>query len=372
MTALPCIAQFDSGSDGSMGVLDVQANTTLDVPEDGRFHFTTVNIASSRVLRFNRNANNTPIYLLATGPITIAGDIEVSGQQGTTVSGGLSGSGGFDGGNPGSVSTPPGDGLGPGAGRAGTQTFDEDGAGSGGYSTVSTTGSSTRHGGTYGGALIIPPIGGSGGGGSEGTPGSGGGGGGGAIVVASNESITFLSSSAEIYANGGSSRGNSSNAGSGGAIRLVAPKISGNGRLLALGGNGGGGHGRIRVDLIDRSELNLNFLPDGSTSVGSLMLVDPEPLPRLDIVHVAGGDIPVGSGPVTRLLSFGSNPEQPVTVQATGFGSIVPITVVLTPDNGPAASFEGQIDNTTQNPASTTITATFPVNVQTTVHVWTR
>ena len=90
-------AQFSSGSDGSFGPIDIQVNTAIDLPPDGIIHATTINVAASRLLNFKRNANNTPVYLLATGDITIIGDIGVSGARGNNTVGGLSGPGGRSG-----------------------------------------------------------------------------------------------------------------------------------------------------------------------------------------------------------------------------------------------------------------------------------
>lgn len=99
---------FDSGSTGSYGPIAVTtSDVTLDLPPDGVFHATTVTINSGRTLRFNRNALNTPVVILATGDITIAGVIDVSGQRGNNTAGGRGGPGGFDGGSPGSAGTPP-------------------------------------------------------------------------------------------------------------------------------------------------------------------------------------------------------------------------------------------------------------------------
>ncbi|NKB24261.1 MAG: hypothetical protein GKR87_07785 [Kiritimatiellae bacterium] len=72
---------FNSGSTGSDGALNVTVNTNIDLPPDGIFHFTTINIAQNVTVTFNRNTLNTPVYLLAQGDITIDGDIDVSGQN---------------------------------------------------------------------------------------------------------------------------------------------------------------------------------------------------------------------------------------------------------------------------------------------------
>src|SRR5258706_7032184 len=79
---------FDSGSTGEYGPMNITSNTTLDLPVDGKFHCTTINVATNATLRFNRNPLNTPVYLLATSNVTINGTIDVSGSAGTSISGG--------------------------------------------------------------------------------------------------------------------------------------------------------------------------------------------------------------------------------------------------------------------------------------------
>jgi hypothetical protein len=234
-------------------------------------------------------------------------------------------------------------------------------------------GSSARKGAVYGSPLLIPLVGGSGGGGTIGTPGSGGGGGGGAILIASSTEIE-IAAGGLIDATGGSATGGAWNSGSGGAIRLVAPKVSGTGSLDVRGGgsSGGAGDGRMRIDSIDRSALNLGFRPNSTASIGSMMVVFPSPNPRLDIIDAAGTNIPLGSGPVFVLLPFGSSPNRSITVQANDFNAVVPIRVALVPGNGEPTFYDGEINNAAANPATTTIQVEFPVNVQTVVHVWTR
>lgn len=363
-------AQFDAGSDGSDGALTITANTTTTAPPDGVFNFTAVTIASGVRWTILPNENGTPVYVLSQGDILINGIVDVNGQSGSTVSGGRPGPGGFPGGNPGSAGTPPGDGQGPGAGSGGAGNSSSDGAGAGGHASTSTSGNSTGHGAVYGSPLLIPGEGGSGGGGTIGTPGSGGGGGGGAITIASNTRVA-LDQNARIEAQGGSNSGGAYNGGSGGSIRIVAPKVEGSGQLLSYG-QGGGGHGRNRVDTTDRTNLALRYNRTEHTTIGSMMVVVPAPMPRLDVVQAAGTDIPVGSGPVQVLLPFGADPNVTVVVQASDFNAVVPIRVSLTPDNGVATEYDTDIDNAAANPATTTVNVTLPINTQTTIRVWTR
>jgi hypothetical protein len=368
-----CAQSFSSGSDGSYGAINITNNTTLPLPPDGKFNATTISVASGVTLTFSRNLLNTPVYLLATGDVFISGTIDASGQSGNSVAGGLGGPGGFDGGSPGEdpSSIPPGAGFGPGAGNGGRGSTAVDGAGAGSYGAKATSGSSTNHGVIYGSPLLIPLVGGSGGGGTTGSPGTGGGGGGGAVLIASTTKIT-LNAGSHIYVRGGGSGGGSYNGGSGGAIRLVAPVISGNGEVNVYS-NDGGGSGRIRIDTLDRSSLSLNFQPSVTASVGAAMFLFPSPLPKLDILQAAGTTIAEGTAkPVVVVLPFGTSPNQTVTVQARDFTGVVPINVVLTPENGAPTTYPAQIDMSSGNPATTTVNVVLPVNVRTVVNAWTR
>ena len=363
---------FTSGSTGADGALNVTSNTTLALPANGIFNFTTVTISQSYTLTFTKNLLNTPVYILALGDVVINGTINVSGSggSGSPPVGGSGGPGGFDGGLPGAdpSSIPPGAGYGPGAALGGFNSTAAGGAGAAGYASVGASGASTNNGAAYGSPLLIPMIGGSGGGGTTGSPGVGGGGGGGAIMIASSTKIVVTG-----YITATSS-GNSSayNGGSGGAIRLVAPAVSGSGQLN-VNGNNGSGSGRIRIDALDRSSLNFNVFPPAAASIGAAMFLFPNPIPRLDIISAAGQNIPVGNpNPVTVVLPFGSPTNSSITVQAKDFTGILPIKVVLTPENGVPSSFLSQIDMSTGNPAQATVNVSFPVNVRTVVNAWTR
>ena len=363
---------FQSGSNGSYGALNVTVSTTLDVPPDGIFHCTTINVVAGHTLRFRRNALNTPVILLASGDVTIAGTIDVSGGRGSASAPGLAGPGGFDGGAPGSVGLPGGDGQGPGGGKAGTLINDGTAAGNASFATASQQGPTDKRGATYGSALLFPIIGGSGGGGAAGNPGWGGGGGGGALLVASSTRISFTGILRSV---GGTAHSSTIvNYGSGGSLRLVAPVVTGNGTLDVRGDNGNSlsGMGRARIDTLDRSGLNFTFNPNNTASVGGFMVVFSNPAPRLDIIEAAGRPIAVDAGPTQVLLPAGSPASQNIKIRARDFGQAVPIRVVLTPDNGPSQSYDAEINNTTTNPAETVVNVSFPANVLTHIHVWNR
>ncbi|MGE3509631.1 MAG: hypothetical protein AB7N65_12195 [Vicinamibacterales bacterium] len=361
-------AQFTCGSTGAGGALVVPAGqtVTLDVPNDGIFHFTTVTVSGA--LTFNRNqAFNPPVIILATGDVVVnaGATINVNGSAPTTLNWGAGGPGGFDGGAPGISGARAGSGHGPGAGLAATATVI---GGNAGYGQAGI-GTSSTHGVPYGSPLLVPLAGGSGGGGNEGV---GGGGGGGAILLCSPSQLTV---DGLIDALGGprsASLGFNNGNGSGGAVRLLAPAVRGAGQLRVLGGTGWGGHGRVRIDTIDRSGLAITANPAAALAVGSLMAVFPSTVPRLDIVRVAGNDIAVGTpSPLTFTLPLNAPATQAVTVRATNFTGIVPITVAITPDSGDRILVNADI-NADVAPAEATVNVDLPQNIAVRVHAWTR
>ncbi|BBJ23514.1 hypothetical protein [Candidatus Nitrotoga sp. AM1P] len=219
---------FTSGSTGTDGAFSPTVNTQLTLPASGVFNFTSVNIPNGVTVTFKKNALNTPVILLATGNVTIAGIVDVSGTNGTATGAsgdgnlgddGLSGKGGpggFDGGRGGAAGIKDitntqgsgGTGLGPGAGAgaqgcyhvAGNNIYALRGA-SGSFGAVGTNGSgagegfcttpqnsngvssiSVLAGSIYGSSSLVPMIGGSGGGGGSGGAAFGGSGGGGGVA----------------------------------------------------------------------------------------------------------------------------------------------------------------------------------------------
>lgn len=308
------LAQFNSGSSGANGAfppgavpaltteitLDLRDGTVtfldaggvpLDavmlpaVPaggfQDGIVQFTTVDVPEGVTLRIINNLARTPVTILATGDVNVAGTIDVRGENGDPAlvgRGGFGGPGGFKGGNGQITRTratldAAGEGLGPGGGKGGGFGNDSDGVGGGGGAGFGTVGLSgdfnnpANGGSTYGTLGLLPMVGGSGGGGGSAKEnglgsGGGGGGGGGAILIASSTTIDVSGSILAIGGRGGNGVVNnisSGGGGSGGAIRLMAETLSVAGTLSAAGGgrgtaqnrNGGrGGLGRIRLEAV--------------------------------------------------------------------------------------------------------------------------
>ncbi len=386
---LPLSAQtFSSGSTGVDGAFAPTANTAVVLPPDGVLNFTTVNIPAGVTVLFTPNAANTPVTILATGDVTIAGTIGLNGGAGTPSSatgptlnvGGAAVHGGFPGGNGGAR----GGGAGPSAGQ---------GIG-GGVIGNSTNFRLTN--GTYGAStafvLLLPLFGGSGGGGGaaflqSGTSFSGasGGGGGAAMVIASSTRITVTGL---ITANGGAreiafalscpASVRLAGAGSGGAIRLVAPEVTGSGTLETKGGvqctdqNGNptvlAGAGRIRLEAFTLGFTGtVNPAPSSSlapgpvTAAGDPALIN---LPTLAISAVGGIAAPgtPGGSYTTADVSLPQGTTNPVSVSLTAAN--IPVgtvfTVKLIPQTGDAAPTSSTPSTGTFATSTATANVNFP------------
>ena len=276
-------AQMDVPSQGWDGALDITANTVIDLsrampstawdlkPADyvaGSgiydqqkwavvFHYTSVTIAAGATLSFTNHPANPPVVWLVEGAVQVNGTLTIAGATNGTNGERPGGPGGFQGGRYGYLPALSGAGFGPGGGSAGISNNDNAGRG-GGYATAGASGGGT----TYGNPAVIPLLGGSGGGGRYNIA-EGGASGGGAILIGAQTSVTV---NGGIDARGGSSY--YAGAGSGGAIRLITPVISGTGVLTAVGGYAtsgySGGAGRIRIEANTQNFGSLNITPPAS------------------------------------------------------------------------------------------------------------
>jgi hypothetical protein len=222
----PMNAVRDAGH-GVISGIDFQVRGSVAV-----FRFESVTI-SGVVLA----VGTRPIALVADGPVTISGVVDMRGSCGGT----SAGPGGVDGGGRGMSA------AGPGGGLRGVD--EEEGGGGGGYGGLGGAGGNngTNNGGTFGGPRI-PNLtgGGGGGGGADVNRGGVGGGGGGALQIASNTHIT-IAATGGINAGGcggkhglGPGSGGGGGGGAGGAILLEAPVLTIAGALAVNGGGGGG------------------------------------------------------------------------------------------------------------------------------------
>lgn len=361
---------FDSGSDGSDGVLNFDDGTTetmtiifdpatfnppLDPDGDNVYHFTSINIPENyRVVLRSDIMGSTPVQWLCSGDVSIDGHLDLNGQNGRSVADhgrvrAIAGAGGYDGGFGSERSsqreaTP---GLGPGGGTDTGSAF-KDGAGAGHVS---------RYGGSsYGNEFLVPLIGGSGGAGNNSRTNDsdnilidsiGGGAGGGAILL-SGESITINGS---LTANGGSGewfRTYDGGSGSGGAIRIFTKEFFGDGFISANGSaseDGQSSAGRIRIETFLNNFAGTVSIP-GSEYVSYSLPVELSPsFGTVRITHIDGVEVPMDlSGTVEVPDAVIQNPD-PVLVEIQT--SDIPTTTVM-------QLRVRAVDGTTQRTANTT------------------
>jgi hypothetical protein len=344
---------------------------TIQLPDDGVLNFTTVHIDDSVGLFFARNARNTPVYLLASGDITVEGVIGVSGGNGGTNYAGAGGPGGFDGGGAGYAEIQPGTGHGPGGG------VPDAGA------SHATDGYYNGSGSRYGSKLLLPLVGGSGGGGGSGSPGNGGGGGGGAILLASDTRVHIFQGTFSYNYPAGTYNGRVTargayghRGGSGGAVRIVAPRVTGNG-YVECDGASYGGQGYLRIDTAEPGGVAL--VPSGCNwTLGSYLVARPAVVPSLVITELAG--VPVSPDtPAVVTLPFGSTTERTVKVRPDNFTTTRQFVVAVIPRNG-ARVLHGPftIDPANADPSAPRndfeweVDISLLVNTVTHVEVWTR
>jgi len=388
ISSSPVAAQvFVSGSTGADGAFAPAADTTLQLPPSGAFHFTTVTIPVGVTVTFAKNATNTPVTILATGDVIIDGVLSVNGTDGrpSVVSlpnpnVGLGGPGGYNGGaggNPGAVNVsagPGGAGLGIGSGGGGSTnqgcgSFQSAGCGGSFPTTISA---------------LLPLLGGSGGGGgggrvassSIGYSGGTGGGGSGSVVIASSGTIMV---NGAVTANGGRGGDGAPEAfggggGSGGGVRLVANSIAGGGAIGATGGAGGasccsfagggnGGSGIVRLEAFSFT-YNGSVVPGASFSTPGL--VAPPGLPTLTIASIGGSVPPANPGGNFSTIDVSLAPTVtnpvPVVVAATNIPVNTGIRVDVRPQFGAFTSHNGSLTGT-QASSSATVNATLPSGV---------
>jgi len=341
LLASPALGQsFTSGSDGSDGALTFAEDAgviefdpatfdpPLDPDGDNVYHFTTITIPSGTRVRLaapNLGGEGKPVVWLASGDVVIEGAVDLDGEPGHGSSGpalpSTPGAGGYGGGRGSRPALPARSGNGPGGGIAAAADVDDDGS-SAGHATASDSIA-------YGNEFVRPLLGGSGGAGENSfvngglVDGCGGGAGGGALLLASSTRIRVDGLVTASGGTGGPNGSQQGGAGSGGALRLVAPDLEGSGRLRALGAGGDtqpSSDGRIRLEAL-RYSGPLDVEP--SPSVSSPAAVLPSPTAPLIRVTTVDG-VTVASDPT------GSFAQADVTINATG-----DVTIELEAENVP-------------------------------------
>lgn len=391
---------FNSGSTGADGPFSPTTNTTLQLPPNGTFNFTTVNIPAGITVTFAWNITNTPVTILATGDVTIAGKIDLNGRPGGDARtgtalyslAGLGGPGGFDGGTGGDgvISTRGASGLGPGGGGGGevgtiplgygVQTLGL-GGGGGGFGSAGTSAAYPDKGGgsggpSYGTPNLLPLVRGSGGGGSGarfGYTGAGGGGGGGAILVASSGTITLTGSITANGGNGGYGLANQSSpggGGSGGAVRLIANSIKGSGGSISVAGGSGsgtdygkGGSGRIRIEAYTMT-ATISFSHAPSIGKPGSVVIASEPTIRIaSVAGITAPSSPSGSysNPDITLPADTTNPVS-VVITASNVPLGTPVNLTITPYTGSPVTVTGTALTGTLENSTATATVNIPAN----------
>ena len=379
---------FSSGSTGADGAFNVGVGTTnITVRPGGVYHYTTYNVPAGATVEYFRGTDNSPVVILTSGDVNIAGSVTVRGLDGVTHGqstaqlGGQGGPGGFKGGNGGIVvANPP----------LNIQSTAGQGPGGGAVATSTVGGFSGNYGGPASFTLLTPLFGGSGGGAGFAVPGGfagsggSGGGGGGAILVASSTRITI---NGAIRANGGAGGVNvntscrdQAGSGSGGAVRLVAPTIDGAGQVQAVRGAYNGPNcglplasdGRIRIEAFTLTGFTGTVFPTPSlagapgavspagnpalANVPTLQFASigtpPQPIPTTQTASYSAPDVTLPAGtanPVAVVLNATNTPVGPptvITVRLIPQGTATSVTVVGTNHTGTFASSSATADLT--------------------------
>ncbi len=391
--------QLDVGSDGSDGALNPLSGTEIDLslaaantcgpggdeqcswdspsPEAGQgvydaekwavvFKYTAIDIPSGVTVTFKNHPKGAPVVWLVQGDVTVDGEVNLDGGMGTwyALTPSEPGPGGFRGGR----------------GELSDQSLGSGGYGPGGASSPGqgggshgTAGEGTATGRVYGHERVVPLIGGSGGNGSRiGAALLAGGAGGGAILIAANGAIA---TDGQISADGGPgyvSTGGGTG-GSGGAIRLIATDVLGNGSLTALGADSyeDGGAGRISIEVASTYTLEaVSPTPWLGQPDDPVRIWPASDAPTLKVTQLTYTDeygvdqtIPVPEDPSARLdypfadLSFLTDQDVTLDIETTNVPLPWTMTVRVVPKSGHTQEISAQYQ--TGDDLFATWTATF-------------
>jgi hypothetical protein len=379
------IQVFTSGSDGSDGALNITAPGVtyfdpvalkINPKGDNIFNFTTINIAANSILKISEVKVHGPVYFLASGDVTIAGVIDISGDNspGTTATAAeqipaFAGSGGYSGG------------LGGVHGDANHQALPGNGPGGGAAGDINAS-STYAVGGTFTtNRFLVPLVGGSGGGGTNDNSqyGAQGGAGGGAILIASSTKITLVSNDSAApdgYQNGsvaarGGYGGSRGCGGAGGAVRLVSNTITWTNDFSSIYVEGNGGQnaagackvfpqsGFIRLEgntvhSIDHIGLNGPFV----VSLPFALNLPTAPPPVIKVDSISG--VTINANPFSfpdTTINTGS--PVPVVIKATNLPTGATVTLYLLSDTAANQAIPVTLAGTTQT-SSGTVNVTFP------------
>jgi len=346
------------GADGSDGIFNPNNSVTINLsqaatgawdsasPVAGKgvydpdkwavvFKYQRVIIREGVTITFTGHPSGAPVVWLVSESVSITGDISLDGATGLSEGQGRAlvsaAPGGFTGGLGGQNATQGGGGFGPGGGYYDGARNDHGNPGQ--YAEVGFYRYEAPFPRTYGNARILPLIGGSGGGGGfspdPNRADGGGSAGGGAILIAVAGNMTLTGN---ITANGGNqTNGNRvGGAGSGGAIRIIADSVNGNGLLQAIAPTFGAA-GRIRVEANDISLVqpgapmytagfpgeNAELWPEAGAPVVRLITLAGVPVPEdptANLVNFAEADVPVATEDFAQLVIETENVDSQASV----------------------------------------------------------
>ena len=341
LTAPLARAALSIPSDGSDGTFAPAVNTEIDLsqaitgnwdasnaanPGKGRydankwavvFKYSSVNIPAGVTVTFKNHPTHAPVVWLVSGSVNIAGTVNLRGKDGTAnaiaaLTPAEPGPGGFRGGAMGPS------GVGSGYGIGGSIT-----AGPATYQT------------TYGNPQIIPLIGGSGSTKGFQDANSGSGAGGAILIGAALNAVITGTIDARGGMNGNTTWPASS---SGGAIRLIAEQVTGNGNLIAVDTNMAPGRIRVETPSISPSLIinpNTVAVPPASPP----QLWPGATAPTCSIISIGGVASPADpTAPVaaTSDVAIATNNTVEVLVQTTNFPTAGVVEVRDVKKYGPA------------------------------------
>jgi len=340
-------AQLIIPSDGSDGTFSPAANIEVDLSQavtgtwsddntanTGKgiydatkwaivFKYASINVPVGVTVTFKNHPSHAPVVWLVQGGVDIAGTVSVNGKAAVTGTDALMpvepGPGGFRGAASGAPGN--GSGYGPGGGSSGAHAS--------GYDTI------------YGNPQILPLIGGSGGGGLNPYSGAGGGG---AILIAASTTIQVTGGitalpGVKVY-----------DAGTGGAIKLIANAVTGTGNLNAGNPDSYAGNGRLRIEANILSATLTSNPPTIAVAPGTTPIIfQSATSPTVKIISVDGINSPADPmAPLVSSADIAIQKNTPVTIvlETRNFATAGAVVAVRVANKfGGASSYNATLDS---------------------------
>lgn len=339
-------ASSNSGTNTGRGIYDPEKWAVV-------FKYQSVHIEEGAKVRFDNHPSNPPVVWLVAGDVQIDGHLCLdgySGLYGGMSMSGIPGPGGFRAGMQVQPGAPRSCGFGPGGAHAdggiyASQRYCYD------HESVCVR--------SYGNESIMPLVGGSG---ASGHTDVDWGGGGGAILIVTH---LTLSLNGTLSADGGMR-------GSGGAIRLIAGQLDGNGMLSAV--NDLNGVGRIALEAVSCDLSGITSTPQPfQTSVSNPLQIWPSVAhPEVQVLYVGGTSVPEDAKSELTgydadiVIQNDSSADLSVLVEARNVPLEATVTVMLVPTSPEveAQRIHVQADFVGGNEALSSWEASIPGNEQ--------